>query len=114
MANYGITNKNQIIDKDSIDKGCNKILEALEDFKISAKRVKEAGELSSSKALEINGKSFTNSIMEIADSLEDDVKKYTNCINQIKAETNKVYNSQLSEYNNYIAEKEKEKNSNKN
>ena len=110
---YGITSKSQIIDKDSIYSGCNKVLEALEDFRVSANRVKEAGEISANRALELNEKSFTDTIMDIGNSLDDIVEKYTSCINQIKSETNKIYNAQWAEYNNYVAEQEKKKNEDK-
>ena len=113
MANYGITNTNQIIDIATIKTGCNTLLEAIEDFKASAKKVLEASELCGKKALEVNDKEYTTSIAEIGNKLNEIANTYTQVVNQIQQDAQRVYNNQVAEYNSYVAEQEKQKSENK-
>lgn len=117
-----ITNKNQIIDKQQIIDGCNKLEAAFQDFTQCAKLVSEAAVTCSPKALSVENSSMQPVIEELATTFftyESNIQKVTDAI---KKAVEKQYNNEVAAFERYQAElkkqqeekekQEKEKNAN--
>lgn len=99
-----ITNKNQIIDKQQIIEGCNKLEAAFQDFTQCAKLVSEAAVTCSPKALSVENSSMQPVIEELATTFftyETNIQKVTDAI---KRAVEKQYNNEVAAFERYQAE----------
>lgn len=69
MAYYGITNKNQIIDFETIKKGCNDYRAALDSFVDCGVAVMKAAEMCDKKALSVDYKTLQDYMAEIGEKI---------------------------------------------
>ncbi len=104
-----ITKESQIIDKQQIIDGCNKLEAAFQDFTQCAKLVREAAVTCSPKALSVENSSMQPVIDELADTFftyEGNIQKVTDAI---KRAVEKQYNNEVAALQKYQAELKAEK-----
>ena len=103
-----ITNRNQIIDKETIFNGCNKLEEAFKDFTQCAKLVNEAAITCSPKALSVENSSMQPVLEDLADNFFTYEKSIKNVVEAIKKAVERQYNKELAAYQDYLAQIKKE------
>lgn len=99
-----IKNKNEIIDKDTIFQGCNKLETAFKDFTQCAKLVDEASVTCSPQALSVENASMQPVLEEMADNLYTYEKKIQKVVEAIKTAVEKQYNKEVASYESYLAQ----------
>lgn len=105
---YGITDKSQMIDKETINRGCNKIDEVARDFVVAARKIYGASGVLTKDALSMDNNTMQATVREVADFVdkcEDTMLSYTASIRQV---VNEIYKAQEKEYNNYLLEKSRD------
>lgn len=100
---YGITNRNQMIDVNTIRKGCQELSVALRDFEKCGKLVCRAGETCTKKALSVDNSSLEGQISEIGEQIKAIKDTYVGYADALAQEALDVYRDQEAEYNNYLA-----------
>ena len=98
---YGITSMSQVIDIDSIRKGCNQVKQYLTDFEACGALVVIAGDNCTEKALAIDENTFQYSITSIGEEITKLKAGYAAIADQVIDEATQVYNAQVTEYNEY-------------
>jgi len=106
---YGITSPSQIIDLATITAGCNKLKEAVADFKTSGSTVIQAGQTCNSKALSVDEASLEFSITQLGEEMQDLEGTFSGYADQVIAEATQVYNAQVAEYEEYLKQLEEAK-----
>lgn len=109
---YGITNRNQMIDVNTIRKGCQELIIALRDFDKCGKLVCKAGETCTKKALSVDNSSLEGQISEIGEQIKAVKGTYEGYANELIQQAMDVYREQENEYNNYLASLQNQNNSN--
>lgn len=104
-----ITKKSQIIDKNTIFQGCDKLEAAFTDFTQSAKYLSEAAATCSPKALSVGNTSMQPVIEDLADSFYSYEKSIQKVVEAIKRAVEKQYNREVTEYENYLAKLQAER-----
>ena len=104
-----ITNKNQIIDKQTIFEGCNKLETAFTDFTQCAKYVNEAAITCSPKALSVGNSSMQPVLEDLADNFFSYEKSIHKVVEAIKNAVERQYNKEVTAYENYLAIQQAEK-----
>lgn len=104
-----ITQKSQIIDKNTIFRGCDKLEAAFNDFTQSAKYLNEAAATCSPKALSVGNSSMQPIIEDLADSFFSYEKSIQKVVEAIKRAVEKQYNREVTEYENYLAQLQAER-----
>lgn len=107
--NMRITNKNQIIDKETIYQGCNKLEAAFKDFTQCAKYVNEAAATCSPKALSVGNSSMQPVLEDLADNFFSYEKSIQKVVEAIKKAVERQYNKEVTAYENYLAIQQAEK-----
>ncbi len=110
MAYYGITNSNQIIDKDKIISGCGKIDKEAQYFRKAAEVVDQASSILNRDALSVDKATMQSTVEDVADALRQFETAVNNATASIEGVASQVYRDQSSEYSAYLqAEREKAK-----
>lgn len=104
-----ITDKSQIIDKETIFNGCNKLETAFKDFTQCAKLVNEAAVTCSPKALSVENSSMQPVLEDLADNFFTYEKSIQKVTEAIKTAVEKQYNREVASYENYLAKLQAEK-----
>ena len=102
---YGITSTSQIIDLSTILSGCAAYKTALKDFEKCGETVIKAGETCSSKALSVDNNTLQYPISDLGQAIKDLKAEYTAFAEEVEAQARKIYNAQVAEYNEYVAQK---------
>lgn len=100
-----ITSESQVIDITTISNGCSIIEEAARDFTTCSKKVNEAANICTDKALSVEKKSMQPSLQDLATSIgtiEGNVEYFTS---QIRSVAMKIQSRQLQELAEYRAAK---------
>ena len=97
-----ITNKDQIIDYETIVAGANELKKLAETFKTCGQRIKEAGDICDMYALSINGKTYQSTIYEVSDQANKACKNMNSCAESIINSAKELYEKQTNEYNAYL------------
>lgn len=107
---YGITKESQIIDLDSINKGCNKLQEAAKKLMECGTKVANISEICDTNALSANGKSMVPVIQEDGNEIAIIGEQLSQYASNLQTAASSVYRSQRNEYATYL-EEQKRKNS---
>lgn len=106
-----ITKESQVIDKNTIIQGCNKLEAAFQDFTQCAKLVSEAAATCSPQALSVENSSMQPVLQDLADTFFTYEKNIKNVTEAIKRTVERKYNSEMEAVRQYQeklkAEKEK-------
>lgn len=100
-----ITSESQVIDITTISNGCSIIEEAARDFTTCSKKVNDAANICTDKALSVEKKSMQPSLQDLATSIgtiEGNVEYFTS---QIRSVAMKIQSRQLQELAEYRAAK---------
>lgn len=107
---YGITRESQIIDLNSIERGCAKLQEAAERLSEYGTQVSSISEICNTTALSANGKSMVPVIQEAG----DDISARGNAIQQYASNlltaAKDLYRRQQMEYASYLEEQNQKQN----
>lgn len=98
-----ITDPKQIIDKETIYQGCDKLEAAFKDFTQCAKYVNEAAITCSPQALSVGNSSMQPVLEDLADNLFAYEKSIANVVEAIKKAVERRYNKEVTAYENYLA-----------
>lgn len=101
MGLYGVKNYNERIDIDTIQKACEEINTAAEDFKNAAAKIDEAKANASGDNLSVDGKTMEESfeiVRQGHDKIYDQIVEFTN---DVMNNANKIYTAQTKEIENY-------------
>lgn len=110
---YGITDKSQLIDYETIRRNCEQYKIILEDFKKCGEEVVQAGEACNQDALSIDESTMQETIVELGVGIQNAAIAYANSADQLVADAIKVYNAQVAELNEYLR-RQSQQNSNSN
>lgn len=105
---YGITNPNQLIDIETIQAGCQSLIDAVEDFATCGNYVMQAGEICSKKALAVDESSLEGQISEMGNEIVSLKDAFVQCAEEVLYNAIQVYNAQVNEYNDYVRRKQEE------
>lgn len=103
-----ITSENHLIDLSTINKGCEIIRAASEDYKKCADRIKEAAATCTPAALSVEGKSMQPSLEELATAVAQIQQNIISFANAIAAAAVEIYGKQSEELRQYQAKKAQE------
>lgn len=106
---YGITKKEQIIDKATIIKGCEALRLAASDFEKAGTTVIDAGEQCTDKVISVNDLSFGPNIVSLGESIKEVKKIIVDYANNIEQVATEIYQQQSTELNTYKEQQKKEK-----
>lgn len=98
---YGITSESQIIDVDTIRKGCNELKSNAGDFSNCAKNVKSAGEDCTKDTISVDGMSLEPTIVQLSEEISNCKTAIENLADQIISEAETIYNAQRNELAEY-------------
>ncbi len=104
---YGITSRDQIIDISEIKKKIGILRLYVGDFGDAIDHVENAGEICTSEALLIDGVAYINqTLINLAEEMHQQKQAFMAYLDSLEEETQNVYDAQVAELNNYIAEQE--------
>lgn len=98
---YGITDRSQLIDVDTIRSGCESYKRALSFFTEGGNQVISAGHSCNAKALSVDGSSFETDIVDIGNQIIALEAEYSSYAEAVYAQAVQVYNAQVAELNEY-------------
>lgn len=108
---YGITRESQIIDLNSIERGCAKLQEAATRLIKYGKSVANISEICDTNALSANGKSMVPVIQENGNTIIQIGNELAAYATSLQTAAKDVYRIQRNEYASYLEEqKNKDKN----
>ena len=108
---YGITNSSQIIDIDTIQKGCEGIKKAAENFESCGNKVFDASEECNIKVLSVDGKSMQpvlESLSEEIKGFEEQVDSFADSIYALACKIKSEQESELKQYLYQLEQQNKE------
>lgn len=106
MASYGITDASQIIDYDSIKRGCTKLKAATTYFRNAGNDCLEASEDCTKEVLSVDNLTMQPALEELGNKVKETESKITEYANQIEELALQIYNSQKEELAAYLKAQE--------
>ena len=107
---YGITNSSQIIDIETIKKGCDEIKKAAETFKSCGDTVFEASEECNTEVLSVDGKSMQPVLASLSEEIkgfEEQVDSFADSIYELACEIKAKQEKELQQYLNRLEQQNK-------
>ncbi len=101
---YGITRESQIIDLNSIERGCAKLQEAAERLIKCGQSVANISEICDTNALSANGKSMVPVIEEKGNTIVQTGNALAEYATSLQTAAKDVYRIQYNEYASYLDE----------
>ncbi len=98
---FGITSESQLIDVNTIRRGCEAYIDALDFFIDGGNQIISAGSTCSAKALSVDGSSFQNEIIDLGQQIIALRDEYAACAENVYAQAVQIYNAQVAELNEY-------------
>ena len=111
---YGITDKSQLIDYETIRRNCEQYKIVLDDFKRCGEEVVKASQGCTTEALSVDDNTMESSINELGVAIQNAAISYANAADQLVADAIKIYNAQVAELNEYIRRKNQQQQQNSN
>lgn len=108
---YGITDKSQLIDIDTIQSGCERLKDAANDFDRCGADIVSAGIICDKKALSVDEASLEITINDLGEEVKDIKTAIIRNADQLLSDATTIYNMQVAELNEYNRKLEQEYNS---